>query len=355
MKTSYKDVQLKQPDASHPIIQKAAQVLRQGGVVAIPTETVYGLAADATSTEAVRRIFEAKGRPADNPLIVHIANRSQLDGWIGKLDQQTEALMDRFWPGPLTLVLPLKGERISPLVSAGLSSVAVRMPAHPVALSVIQACGKPLAAPSANLSGRPSPTCATHVKQDLDGRIDLLVDGGSCEVGLESTVLACTSDKIELLRPGAVTLDELNEAGFEVQTDNEITEAHEQQSEGPRSPGMKYKHYAPAGDLVLVVSKQFENTKAWIETKLSAAAKQGLRCGVLTYSERVYNYDTDLVLTLGSIHEPQAWARRLYDSLRAFDQAGIEKIYVEACPAQGVGYAVLNRLYKAAQNNIVLL
>lgn len=353
MKTKYVSVTLlDQPEPSHPLIIEAAEVIRHGGIVALPTETVYGLAADATSTEAVERIFKAKGRPADNPLIVHISDRAQLEGWVEPPGAFVESLMDRFWPGPLTIVLPLQGHHISPLVTAGLQTVAVRMPDHPVALSIIQAAGRPLAAPSANSSGHPSPTKAEHVKQDLDGKIDMIVDGGSCGVGLESTVIAVHEGQIEWLRPGMITIEHMVNAGFIKKQPYFTTMEHTDQTR-PRSPGMKYKHYAPQGLMTIVRGQEEQQVMDWIQKEVEHTKEQQITVGVLTFTEHANFFNADLVVSYGSVKEPEQWARQLYDSIRAFDLAHIERIYVEACSDQGVGHAVLNRLLKASQYHII--
>lgn len=232
-------------------LQAAAACLRQGKTVAFPTETVYGLGADARSTEAVDAVFAAKGRPSDNPLIVHIAHRDQLHELVTEVNETAEALMSAFWPGPLTLVLPVRPGAVSPRVTAGLDTVAVRMPDHPVALPLIAAAACPVAAPSANRSGRPSPTLAAHVREDLDGRIGGIVDGGPTGVGVESTVVQASDDgTVTILRPGGITAEQLFAVAARVATDPALLaegSAGDSTSPAPRSPGMKYTHYAPAG------------------------------------------------------------------------------------------------------------
>src|SRR5690606_22423426 len=228
--------------ADREMIKQAAALLRQGKVVAFPTETVYGLGADARSDEAVSRIFQAKGRPSDNPLIVHIAELSQLEELVESVPPEARLLMDRLWPGPLTLVLPAKEGAVSSKVTAGLSTVAVRMPDHPVALELIRASGCPLAAPSANRSGRPSPTTARHVMDDLQGLADGVLDGGATGVGLESTVVETEERRMVVLRPGGISVEELRSFGVNVELDRALSVPTEA---APRSPGMKYTHYAP--------------------------------------------------------------------------------------------------------------
>lgn len=328
-----------------PQMGLAARLLRDGETVAFPTETVYGLGADARSDEAVAKIFEAKGRPSDNPLIVHIADKSQVEELAARLQPMEERLMDRFWPGPLTLVLPLKEQSVSRLVTAGLSTLAIRMPDHPLALTLIRASGCPLAAPSANRSGRPSPTTAAHVAEDLAGRIGGIVDGGPTGVGLESTVIEVRDRVIHLLRPGGVTIEQLREA----EPGAEIRIAHgTDEPSAPRSPGMKYAHYAPKGELYVVRSSGTNRMAAWIAEEARARPESAI--GVLTIDEHVQDFDSSAceVISLGSLSAPDQIARRLYAALREFDERGIDLIYAESLPETGIGQAVMNRLSKAA-------
>ncbi|GBF74579.1 threonylcarbamoyl-AMP synthase [Paenibacillus sp. 598K] len=367
-------------------LRAAAALLRAGKLVAFPTETVYGLGADAGNDEAVAAIFAAKGRPSDNPLIVHIADREQLDALTERCGTLEHELMNAFWPGPLTLVLPVRAGAVSSLVTAGLDTVAVRMPYHPVALRLIAASGCPIAAPSANRSGRPSPTRADHVAEDLWGRIDGLVDGGPTGVGLESTVVRVVDGRIVILRPGGVTAAALGRYG-EVQTVVDDA-AHAQDdptgaairsalpsdtagptiaserplspsvrssdegSDAPRSPGMKYTHYAPRGEMVLVEGPA-DRVSAYIQRQVGLAGVEGRRAGVLTYTEHAADYHADLVLTMGSLADLTTAAHGLYASLREMDAADVERIWAEACPPAGIGEALLNRLLKAAGHRLV--
>lgn len=343
-----------QPDASsaHPFLTEAGAMIAEGGTVAFPTETVYGLGADARSTKAVEAIFTAKGRPSDNPLIVHIAHIGQLDDLVEEVDPTSRRLMDAFWPGPLTLVLPVRSGAVSPRVTAGLATVAVRMPDHPIALSLIRAAGCPVAAPSANRSGRPSPTVAAHVYGDLDGRIGGIVDGGPTGVGLESTVVVVETegDRIRVLRPGGVTVADLQHAvpGAEV-----IVELTAEEAEAPRSPGMKYAHYAPQGRLTIVQGDK-ERAAAWVRDSLAEAKRMGERTGVLTVAEHTGLYEADLVIGCGSAGDMNAVAQELYAALRRFDQARITYILAEGYESsEGIGLAVMNRLNKAAGHRAV--
>ncbi|MEO3947204.1 L-threonylcarbamoyladenylate synthase [Gorillibacterium sp. CAU 1737] len=362
-----------QVDPGHPAIREAADKLRQGEPVAFPTETVYGLGADAGNTEAVERVFAAKGRPADNPLIVHIADREQLVGLTAEPNELSKRLMDAFWPGPLTLILPVMPGAVSPRVTAGLSTVGVRMPDDPVALALIRASGRPLAAPSANRSGRPSPTRAEHVLDDLSGAIAGVVDGGATGVGVESTVVEAGTAGVHILRPGGVSAEDLRRAlpGIAVTVAGEmnagadpLTAASANQppgaaapeTEAPKSPGVKYKHYAPKGALTLVTAREEGARTAWINAELARRKAQGERTGVLAAEERAARYPAaDAVVVFGREAEPQTFARGLYDALRRFDEAGVTFILAEAVDEAGIGAAVMNRLRKAAGGRVIRL
>lgn len=337
-------------------IAAAAAVLAAGGTVAFPTETVYGLGADARSTAAVESIFAAKGRPSDNPLIVHIADMKQLDGLVAEVNETARALMEAYWPGPLTLVLPAAPGAVSPRVTAGLPTVAVRMPAHDVALRLIAAAGCPVAAPSANRSGRPSPTLAQHVGEDLAGVIDGIVDGGPTGVGVESTVVEAGADgTVTVLRPGGITAEQLARvAPGGVTLDPALREAGGAQDiPAPKSPGMKYTHYAPRGTLRIVRGAAAEAVAARIAAELEAAARRGEVTGVLAFEEHLPYFRADCVLSLGSVHALETAAHRLYAALRRFDERGVTYMLAEACPEDGLGAAVMNRLLKAAGHDVI--
>ena len=339
-------------------LAEAAGVLASGGTVAFPTETVYGLGADARNTAAVEAIFAAKGRPSDNPLIVHIADISQLEGLVTEVSETARRLMEAFWPGPLTLVLPVAPGAVSPRVTAGLSTVAVRMPDHAVALRLIAAAGCPVAAPSANRSGRPSPTLASHVGEDLSGRIDGIVDGGPTGVGLESTVVdAGRAGIVTVLRPGGITAEQLARAtGADVRLDAALHPSVDagsgESSPAPRSPGMKYTHYAPRG-VLRVVRGSADQMADRIRAELAAAAARGEKTGVLAFDERLPSYRADCALSLGRENELETAAHRLYAALRRFDECGVTYILAESCPEEGLGSAVMNRLLKAAGHRVI--
>ncbi len=330
---------------NHPHIIQASLWINKNEVVAIPTETVYGLAGNARSDDAIKRIFEAKGRPSDNPLIVHISDNSQLEGLVSSVSHTAQKLMDAFWPGPLTIVLP-KGENVSERVTAGLSTVAVRMPDHEIALAVIAASDVPLAAPSANLSGKPSPTSAQHVYEDLKGRIPGIVDGGSTGVGVESTVVECTDDLVTILRPGGITLEKLEKVvgAGRVAVDPGL----ENEKHAPKSPGMKYTHYAPDAPFVLV-----DGSQEFLQKLVDKEREAGKRIGILTTEERAGVYKADCVIPAGNRSNPETVAQHLYEALRAFNEAGVDQIFGEVFPKTGVGVAIMNRLEKSAGGNII--
>ncbi|MFB0830164.1 L-threonylcarbamoyladenylate synthase [Brevibacillus laterosporus] len=330
----------------------AAKLVESGELVAFPTETVYGLGANALSDEAVEKIFVAKGRPSDNPLIVHIGEKSQLDTVATDIPVKARQLMEAFWPGPLTMFLPKKAG-IASKVTAGLSTVGVRMPDHPVALELIKQAHVPIAAPSANRSGRPSPTTAQHVLEDLAGRISGIVDGGSTGVGVESTTIDMTVEPPMIHRPGGITVEQIERVIGEVAIDPAfLTEEKEQ----PISPGMKYKHYAPKGDLWLV-SGQEDKVRAKMLELLTEAKEQGLTTGVMVPREHMKHWDNhalvDVTLQCGSLASLEEVAQDLYTDLRRFDEEQIQFILAETYPREGLGLAVMNRLEKAASHRII--
>jgi L-threonylcarbamoyladenylate synthase len=336
-----------QPEAE--AVAQAAAVLRQGGLVAFPTETVYGLGANATDAAAVSRIYVAKGRPTDNPLIVHVADFESVTAIAEVVSPKAERLMRRFWPGPLTLVLPKKPV-IPDNVTCGLPTVGVRMPSHPVALALIRAAGVPIAAPSANASGRPSPTTAEHVLEDLAGRVPMVLDGGETGVGLESTVLDVTVDPPVLLRPGGVTVEQLTEAIGPVVVDRAVHGA--EAGEKPRSPGMKYKHYAPKAQMILVCGPMME-VQAKIRDLAYEYQEEGLRVGIMCSAESRGVYQAPVILEYGSREDLAGVASDLFSTLRAFDRHGVDIILAEGVPVTGIGLAIMNRLRRAAGGRVI--
>ncbi|MDE7262979.1 MAG: threonylcarbamoyl-AMP synthase [Oscillospiraceae bacterium] len=325
-------------------IAAAAAILRDGGLLGIPTETVYGLGANGLNAEAVRRIFEAKGRPQDNPLILHIPEASWLEQYCHDVPNVAYVLAEKFWPGPLTMILPRR-EVVPDEVACGLDTVGVRCPNHPVTLEIIRAAGVPVAAPSGNLSGRPSPTCAAHMLEDMDGRIDAIVDGGPCGVGVESTIIDLTATPPRLLRPGGLPLEALRETLGEVSVDKAVL-APLSAGEKPRAPGMKYRHYAPKAP-VTVVTGEGGRTARYIRERL------GKHTGVICFDEYAGQFPGSTLRAIGSAGDTGEQARRVFDALRSFDGTGVETIYAQ-CPGDaGLGLAVANRLKKAAGFQIV--
>ena len=328
--------------ADQSALEEAARLIRAGEVVGFPTETVYGLGANALDAAAVRKIFQAKGRPGDNPLIVHVADMEQIPPLIeGPLPPQARALAQAFWPGPLTMILP-KSPRIPPEVSAGLDTVGIRMPVHPAAQALIRQSGLPIAAPSANRSGRPSPTAAAHVLEDMVGRVPLILDGGPCGVGLESTVLDVGVQPPRVLRPGGITPEMIAGVAGGVEVDGSALRPLAP-GETARSPGMKYRHYAPWGAMTVVRGKGAQGRIAQLYDQAQAA---GQRACILALEEHMACYGQRRALSLGP--DAAAAAARLFDLLRAMDQQGIQRIFCEGVEAEGLGLAVMNRMGRAA-------
>lgn len=322
----------------------AARLLKDGELVAFPTETVYGLGAHAMDAQAVLGIFAAKGRPADNPLIVHIHDRSQLEG-ICEVNEAALRLMDAFWPGPLTIILPRK-DAVPNAVTANLDTVAVRMPAHPVAMALLAACNLPIAAPSANRSGKPSPTSAKHVFDDMDGRIPLIIDGGESDVGLESTVISLAGNKPCILRPGGVTQSMLETVIGPVDLAGSILRPLEK-GEKALSPGMMYKHYSPDGQVTLIEGEESAVVEA-LHQLYAHAESEGHRACVMCFTEHVDALADCHPHDIGSKDDPAEVAHRLFATLRGLDDEKMDVIFSEVVPPEGVGLAVMNRLGRAA-------
>lgn len=329
---------------------RASEILENGGLVAFPTETVYGLGANALNRDAVLSIFAAKGRPADNPLIVHIHDRAQLDP-LCTVPELACPLMDAFWPGPLTILCKRKSA-IPDQVTAGLPTVAVRMPSHPVARAMLQACGLPVAAPSANSSGRPSPTTAAHVMEDMNGRIPLIIDGGMCDVGLESTVLDLCHGEPVILRPGGVTREMISRVlGCEVSVAGSVLRPL-RENETALSPGMRYKHYAPRAAVTLVEGPE-NRVVPMLETLYQEQSSAGKKCCVLCFTEHVPSLSACNPHDIGSSSAPDQIAHRLFDTLRRLDEEGMEIVFSEVVPPEGIGLAVMNRLGRAAAFRVI--
>ncbi len=330
---------------SREAIELASRLFSEGQTVGFPTETVYGLGANALNREAVLSIFAAKGRPADNPLIVHIWHEEQMEG-LCRIPEGAQKLMDAFWPGPLTMLF-YRTEKVPAEVTAGLPTVAVRMPSMPCTRKLLEACGLPIAAPSANRSGRPSPTTAAHVLEDMNGRIPLILDGGPCQVGLESTVLDLTHGQPTILRPGGITREMIADVLHrEVALAGSILRPLGE-NEQALSPGMRYKHYAPKGTVTLVEGAEADVLKTLRDRCLKDRA-EGRKSCVLCFTEHVEALQGCDPHDIGSEKDDRQVAHRLFDTLRALDQEGMETVYSEVMPPEGVGLAVMNRLGRAA-------
>lgn len=327
------------PDREAEKVEQAAEILRRGGLLAIPTETVYGLGADGLNEEAVLHIFEAKGRPQDNPLILHIPDAAWLTRYCDDVPESAYRLAERFWPGPLTMIL--KKKPCVPLrTTGGLDTVGMRCPDHAVTRAIIERAGVPVAAPSANTSGRPSCTTAQHVREDMWGKIDGIVDGGACQVGVESTIIDLTVTPLQLLRPGGLPLESLRAVLGEVAVDKAVTQKMAD-GEKPRAPGMKYRHYAPKAP-VTVVTGGARASARWILTHMDA------RAGVICFDEFARLFSSHVVHPLGRSDDKRAQARHVFDALRTFDETDVAEIYAQCPDSEGLGLAVGNRLKKAA-------
>lgn len=342
METVIAKCELNKADAER--IGQAGKILREGGLVAFPTETVYGLGGDALNPDSSRKIYAAKGRPSDNPLIVHIHRWESMETIALDIPQEAKILADAFWPGPLTMIVK-KSDSVPYETTGGLDTVAVRMPDHKVALELIEAAGGFVAAPSANLSGRPSPTLAGHVIEDMNGRIDMILDGGDVGIGVESTIVDLTGDCPMILRPGYVTKEMLMRVLGNV--DEDTTMMKNVSGQAPKAPGMKYRHYAPKGMMTLVegTTQQVIQT---INENIKKAKACGARTGVLCTDEMVPYMEADVVKSVGTGKDQQEIARCLYRILREFDEEDVTVIYSRSFSKDGFGQAVMNRLLKAA-------
>lgn len=335
---------------NHEVLNLAGEVLRKGGTIAFPTETVYGLGADALNPSAVKKIFEAKGRPQDNPLIIHVADWD-LSQYAEEIPEKALMMMKEFWPGPLTLILKKK-EIIPNETSAGLDSVGIRMPSNEVARGLIRALGRPIAAPSANISGRPSPTNFERCVEDLDGKVDMIIGDGNSIVGLESTIVDYSVYPPRLLRPGYVTYEELLQVDADVVYEEARTRVEE--AEAPKAPGMKYRHYAPKAPMTIVRGNA-EKVKEEILHQIDELINNGKTVGVFAPIERksVYNRKNIFFVSMGTEKDLSEIARNLFEGLRRFDDADVDVILSEGFQETGVSSAIMNRLKKAASFNII--
>lgn len=346
-----KVVRMSEEELDRELIREAGEIIRGGGLVAFPTETVYGLGGDALNPQSSRKIYAAKGRPSDNPLIVHIADMSALPLIVREIPESARRLAERFWPGPLTMILH-KSEAVPCETTGGLDTVAVRMPVSRIARELIRASGGYVAAPSANRSGRPSPTVARYVAQDLDGRVEMILDGGDVKIGLESTIVDLTSDKPVVLRPGWITRQELEAVLEEVEEDSTLM--RDDSGQAPRAPGMKYRHYAPRGDLTVVRGAE-EAVTAYINARCAEERRNHKKTGVIGTDATVGKYRADVCKSAGRREEEETIARDLYRILREFDDEDVEVIYAEAFDDPGIGQAIMNRLLKAAGHKVITI
>lgn len=338
-------------EENEEIYNMAADLLRRGELVAFPTETVYGLGGNALDASASKKIYAAKGRPSDNPLIVHIAGVEALDELCSSIPEVALKLAGKFWPGPLTMIFPKKAN-VPYETTGGLDTVAIRMPGNEVALRLIEVSGIYIAAPSANLSGRPSPTKASHVMQDMNGRIPLIIDGGEGEIGIESTIVDVTGEVPVILRPGYITKKMIEDVVGHVEIDRAIA-LGVRSNEAPKAPGMKYRHYAPKGEMVIVEGASSREVTGKINSLIRDAKSNARITGVLATDETKDAYDADYVLSVGTRKDEKTISSHLFDVLRQFDDLGVEYIVSEGFPRDNVGYAIMNRLLKAAAGKII--
>ena len=333
-------------------LKEAGEIIKNGGLVAFPTETVYGLGGDALNEESSGKIYRAKGRPSDNPLIVHICRMEDLELIVKEVPETAKKLAESFWPGPLTMIMN-KSDKVPYATTGGLDTVAVRMPSHKTALAFIEAAGGYVAAPSANTSGKPSPTLAKYVAEDMDGRIEMIIDGGSIGIGLESTIVDLTGEVPMILRPGYITKEMLERVLGKVQVDRTILDGNSKQP--PKAPGMKYRHYAPKGDLTILSGTQ-DKVVSEINKRAQTMRAEGAKVGVIGTDDTIALYQADSVKSAGSRADEETIARALYRILREFDDEGVMVIYSESFEASvetgGIGQAIMNRLLKAAGHHI---
>lgn len=331
-------------------LMEAALIIRQGGLVAFPTETVYGLGANALNEDAARKIYAAKGRPSDNPLIAHISSMEELEPLVAEIPEAGKKLAEAYWPGPLTMVFP-KSDKVPYGTTGGLDTVAVRMPSDPVASRLIQLSGVPIAAPSANTSGRPSPTTAQHVWQDMNGRIEMILDGGPVGIGVESTIVDVSGPIPTLLRPGAITMEMLHQTVGQVEIDPAI-QGPPREGVRPKAPGMKYRHYAPHGDLLLVEG-EMEAVISKINELVKSHLEENYRVGVICTDETKDRYNLGEIRSVGQRANEETIAHNLFAVLREFDDLKVDYIYSESFSKDHLGQAIMNRLTKAAGYHVI--
>lgn len=346
-----KIIQMSEEQIDKQKLEEAGAIIKAGGLVAFPTETVYGLGGDALNPASSKKIYAAKGRPSDNPLIVHIADMEALPPIVAEIPEQAKRLAEVFWPGPLTMIFR-KSDLVPRETTGGLDTVAVRMPVHKVAREFIRAAGGYVAAPSANLSGRPSPTVAKYVAEDMGGRIEMIIDGGDVEIGLESTIVDMTVEEPMILRPGYITKEMLEEVLETVEEDCTLMRADSGQA--PKAPGMKYRHYAPKGDLTIVAGEALKVID-YINEQTTQAAAGGKKVGVIGTDATIGQYHAQVCKSAGNREQDSTIAKELYRILREFDDEKVEVIYSESFSTQGLGQAIMNRLLKAAGHKVITL
>lgn len=337
--------------AAKEILKKAGDIIKEGGLVAFPTETVYGLGGDALNPESSKKIYAAKGRPSDNPLIVHVATMEDVEEIVDEVPEAAYKLAEAYWPGPLTMIMN-KNEKVPHETTGGLDTVAIRMPNNEIALELIRQSGGYIAAPSANTSGRPSPTLARYCVEDLSGKIEMIIDGGQVGIGLESTIVDLTSEEPMILRPGYITQDMLKEVLGEVTIDRTIIDAAS--TEKPKAPGMKYRHYAPKGSLTIVQGSQQEVVD-YINAKAKEAMAEGKRVGIIGTDATSTLYSADVIKSVGNREDEATIAHELFKVLREFDDENIDIMFSESFDESGIGQAIMNRLLKAAGHNVIIL
>lgn len=347
MKTIIRKVNKEHPEAD--IICQAGEILKKGGLVAFPTETVYGLGANALDEEAAMKTYAAKGRPSDNPLIVHIADMKDLPKIVTEIPEAAKKVAEKYWPGPLTMIFQ-KSDLVPHGTTGGLDTVAVRMPDHPIARDLILAGGGYISAPSANTSGRPSPTTAQHVEEDLTGKIDMIVDGGPVDIGVESSILDVTVDPPMILRPGAITKEMFESVVGTVAVDHTLIKPDSK--EVPKAPGMKYRHYAPKAQLT-VVEGDTDAVVNYINERTAEHVANGMRAGIIATAETMEQYLAGDVKCIGTRADERTIAAGLFGVLREFDSDGVNVIYSEAFQEEGIGSAIMNRLLKAAGHQVI--
>lgn len=345
MKTLIKEIDVNKPDKD--LIAVFASMLASGKTVIFPTETVYGLGANALDEEAAAKIYQAKGRPSDNPLLVHVADKEDVYDLVENIDDRAKLLMDKFWPGPLTIVFKKKAI-IPDRTSGGLDTVAIRMPSDQVARDLIRQAGVPIAAPSANISGRPSPTKPEHIIRDMDGRVDGILVGGPCDYGVESTIIDLSEDLAMVLRPGSITLEMLGEVLGRVDLDPSLKNKND--NIRAKAPGMKYKHYSPQAQVYIVKADDLEGFAERVDSLCEDNAKKGLKIGVMTMNYDQHSYQAKVFDLGGSDTEV---AKNLFDSLISLDRESIDIAYVPYFEERGIGVAIMNRLKKAAAYRII--